>query len=228
VQVAAEKAIVEGAKAIIVAADLAQLKGIASNTELRRFIATHHATPVHLTECYRQREAAGELAKRFLASIRERFSKHHIPSRIEEYATEHSAVLTSMNALTFTRPGGWAALHDPATAEIARGELKTILHQSHWSHWPSLLIVTDASIDPRRVLGRDLSQLPYEVIAFTDLDGVKGLEYQHVFVMLPQQELHRLLYFGQRGLGTAEYNELLRLRISFTRAVERLIVFSFP
>jgi hypothetical protein len=60
-----------------------------------------------------------------------------------------------------------------------------------------------------------------------DTERMRGVEYQHVFAFLSQRTLHEMLAVGRHGLSTDEYLAARNLRIPFSRATDRLVVFGF-
>jgi hypothetical protein len=94
-----------------------------------------------------------------------------------------------------------------------------------WRYWPPLLVVVDPTIDHEKFLGAALRGIRHDVVDLTRIEEIRGLEYQHVFLVVAQWRLHQILE-GRRGLSTAEYVAARSLRVPFSRATERLSVFA--
>jgi len=62
------------------------------------------------------------------------------------------------------------------------------------------------------------------VVRLHDVERVKGLEFQHVFVAISAQEYQRLAA-GVKGMGGHDYNQLKLLRIPVSRAKDSLVFF---
>ena len=96
-----------------------------------------------------------------------------------------------------------------------------------WNHWPTLLIVNDPAVDvPKRWLDA-IADLWVNQITINRLNDIKGLEYQHVAIIL-SADLHHELEAGFTGSGCRIYEERRLLRIPFTRAKDSLAVFVIP
>src|SRR5205085_7904142 len=96
-----------------------------------------------------------------------------------------------------------------------------------WDHWPPLLVITDPSADiPRQWLSR-LDAVATHRTATDDLLSIKGLEYQHVLMLLSDR-LYQSLEQGFEGSGQNAYNRYRLFRIPFSRAKDSLVTFVFP
>jgi len=93
-----------------------------------------------------------------------------------------------------------------------------------WEHWPPLLIVRDrdAEVPENWLDGADA--FATDRISADELDLVKGLEYQHVLLILGQ-DLYSSLENGFTGSGQAQYNRFRLSRIPFSRAKDSLVTF---
>jgi hypothetical protein len=103
------------------------------------------------------------------------------------------------------------------------------LQRTHelWTYWPPLLVVTDpiALIPPDWLMRID--PIPSYRRTTAELRHIKGLEYQHVLMLLSEQTF-ATLNSGFTGSGQRNYDLIRLYRIPFSRAKDSLVTFVFP
>lgn len=218
----------QGARVTVVATDLAQVENVVSDRELRQFLGGQRIQHIGLTDCYRQTAGVGRTSVAFLRQVSTGFTKHIHEYRIAEFARRHVMSIETANEMRFVRPGGYSQVHHRAELDAVRAELRVLRQNPLWSYWPPLCVV----VEPRqervaRALAKELAAIPHEVVTLGDTERMRGVEYQHVFVFLSQWTLHEMLVVGRHGLSTDEYLAARNLRIPFSRATDRLVVFGF-
>jgi DNA helicase IV len=96
-----------------------------------------------------------------------------------------------------------------------------------WQHCPAVLILRiDCSLRQaaRRLLAPLLRKSFTRELDFSDVGSIKGLEFQHVILLMPK-ELFAELQSGFTGTGQRTYNYRRLLRIPFSRAKDSLVAF---
>ena len=215
------------ARIVVVALDPLQLAAEASDDRFaklaRRFKATEHT----LHTCYRQKRNVGMAAMRVIQVIAESTPFLH-EAKVRDYRSAHAGLTGISNNLEFPNPLGYAQAYIPASCEDLQAELDRILHQPGglWAHTTPLLVA---------VLDRESFRLPRwfakELAAsgitykFTgQFMDIKGLEFQHVFVVASQGLLVDLEQ-GFSGTGRSLYSWRRLLRIPFTRGKDSVVTF---
>ena len=150
----------------------------------------------------------------------------HAPARLRSW-------LHPLNGQSLQKPGPLQLAHPEATLEDFRQELERVKgHQAgQWGYWPPLLVA---------VIDDGLGQLPAEwsrqlrssglhhhVLGPGELAQAKGVEYQHVFLIMGS-ELFKQLDAGFEGSGRNLYEQRRLLRIPYSRAKDSLALFALP
>ena len=94
-----------------------------------------------------------------------------------------------------------------------------------WTHWPPILLVFDADALP--ALPPALSDLPqqvFRVVRSTDIETIKGVDFQHAMLFLGR-DTFEMLQKPFACSGQPRYHRLRLLRIPFSRARDSLSVF---
>ena len=120
-----------------------------------------------------------------------------------------------------------------ATLEDFREELERVKgHQAgQWGYWPPLLVaVIDDGMDqlpPEWSRYLRSSGVHHHVLGPGELAKAKGVEYQHVFLIMGN-ELFKHLDAGFEGSGRNLYEHRRLLRIPYSRAKDSLALFALP
>ena len=213
-------------KAVVVAFDPLQLTESLSDAEYVEMAEEHDAGERRLHSSYRQKEAVGRhalgVATRVAAS-----SPYLDAEKQRRYAKARRKLTNRANFVRFPNPSGHAVTHSPAKLDDWAAHLRWIRRQSLlWTHWPPLLVAVDKDtpLPEAWVEALDQCDVEYERIWLDDLQEIKGLEYQHVALVLSSVR-HADLERGFSGSGRRLYNDYRLLRIPFTRAKDSVAVF---
>lgn len=208
----------------IVATDLAQVENVVSDQELKIFLKGQVVVRRNLTQCYRQTKGVGRTSIALLHHISERFTKHIHQDRIDDFARRHQLSIETANAMKLVRDGGYSQVYETFTTEDVAAELQAIVESELWEHTTPICIVVEgaAAIDRRAFAGLGRNTV---LVDLHDVEEIRGVEFQHVLVFLTGRTLHELLVSGRNGLSTDEYLAARNLRIPFSRATDRLVLF---
>ncbi len=222
----------DGAARVVVAAfDPLQFDEAVTDADFDHFANTNRAAIHHLTMCYRQKENVGAQTKNattVLAASTPFLDK----TKKKDFLETHSRLTELANTLRFSNPAGYLRSCMPADSKAFVGEVRRISETPAllWKHAPSLLI---AMCDPGlEALPSDclqaLDRFPakYDIIKSVSLASVKGLEYQHVFIVLDQRTFNAM-ESGFDGSGKRVYEQRRLLRIPFSRAKDSLVIFAW-
>jgi len=219
-----------GAVRFVVAAfDPLQLNRTVADLDFDAFVVDTGASVHELRLCYRQKENVGQQSQ--LASNAIADSTPYLdPIRKRDFITAHARLTALANDLRFSNPHGYVKTWNPAgPAEFTREINRISEHNAQvWSHAASLLVVLH---------NPTLEQLPEEcqlalerfpgtskVIGSGALSSVKGVEFQHVFLLLDEPNFAALVS-GFHGSGTRVYDQRRLFRIPFSRAKDSLVTF---
>jgi superfamily I DNA/RNA helicase len=72
---------------------------------------------------------------------------------------------------------------------------------------------------------RELRRVPHHEVATSQIGVLKGLEYQHVLLILSRR-LYEEANAPHQGYGQRTYDQRRLLRIPFSRAKDSLVVFA--
>lgn len=217
------------AKVVVLAFDPLQLDGSLSDKRYEAFVSEHKANEHVLRKCYRQKKRVGEATKRIMDTLAESTPFLDTGKQQQHWAL-HAKLTQLCNDLVFVNPSGYTEVYDTPELQDLKSELESIKSQKGgmWVHFPPLLVTLldrpkeSLPAQWRKVL--DLSRINYTLAGAEDLGNVKGVEFQHVFVLL-SQSLYIQLNSGFTGSGQKEYNSRRLIRIPFSRAKDRLVVF---
>jgi len=187
------------------------------------------AKPYELKVCYRQKENLGRAAKRVMDAVAA--STPFLADRkIEEWQEQHSLVYRLSNDLKYPNQFGYEQVYEKATLHDAKQELARVRSGSLWRHAPPLLLVVQAGTLgatwpwPELLKGIDYTLVELRAEEYADLNTVKGLEFQHAFLVIGES-LFDELENGFKGTGQARYHRRRLLRIPFSRAKDSLVTF---
>jgi hypothetical protein len=211
----------------VVATDLAQVEQVVGDRELRIFLGGRNIQHIQLAECYRQTENVGQTSIAFLRHISERFTKHIHQENIEKFARSHRLSVESANEMTFVSPGGYTRIYEEAESAHLLRELARVRSQPQWTHWHPVCVVLESPLVLHRLLKREIEALRGVVVDIEDTEAVRGVEYQHVFLVLSRDTLRQVMVTGRSGLSTDDYLRARNMRVPFSRATDSLVVFGF-
>lgn len=151
--------------------------------------------------------------------------------KIENYREERRQLTGLANDLIFLNPHGYTHYYKHPNIKDFQNEVNRILQAEWllWKHWPGLLIVEDVKLPEPwdRILAPLYGRGYVHSVSLNDLPEIKGLEYQHVFILLSIETFQEIEQ-GFRGSGRKTYDERRLLRIPFSRAKDSLVTFALP
>jgi hypothetical protein len=187
------------------------------------------AKPYELKVCYRQKENLGRAAKRVMDAVAA--STPFLADRkIEEWKDEHSLVYRLSNDLKYPNHFGYEQIYEAGTLNDVKQELARIRSGPLWHHSAPLLLVVQAGTVgakwtwPGLLKGIDYTFVELRAEEYADLNAVKGLEFQHAFLVIGKS-LFDELENGFKGTGQGRYHRRRLLRIPFSRAKDSLVTF---
>lgn len=215
---------------VVLGFDPLQMAESITDAELTAWLERTDAEAEWLASCYRQKAVVGRAAKHVADTIaasspflrEDKKGRHH---------QERAALTQRANETTFVNPSGKVQTIVEPTVDAWESYWKYLyrLRRSGrlWDHWPPLLVITDPSADiPSRWLSR-LDAVASHRKSTEELLDVKGLEYQHVLMLLGDR-LYTSIENGFEGSGTNAYNRFRLFRIPFSRGKDSLVTFVFP
>jgi hypothetical protein len=214
---------------VVAAFDPLQLAVSVSDDEFARLVRETGASVHELRLCYRQKANVGEQARQAAKVIAES-TPYLDESKKRTFAKEHAKLTAVANDLHFTNPHGYLKVYPEAGVLEWRNEVRRITRTPGllWGHAPSLLVVNlhpGMKTLPPACL-QELNRFPamYRVIGGGELSAVKGLEFQHVFLIL-DLATQSAVQSGFHGSGVRIYDSRRLLRIPFSRAKDSLVTF---
>lgn len=223
---AAAEARLGAVRAVVCAFDPLQLDESITDAEYEATLARHGATQHRLSSCYRQKEAPGEYAFQVARVVAES-SPFLADAKQLAYASQRREVTGLANTVDFPNPSGFVRTYLGATLDEWASHLQWIRSQPGlWRHWEPLLVILDRPDSLPAEWEGSLARLELarQVVELRDLKRVKGLEYQHV-VMILTEARYQSLQGGFVGSGQPRYQEYRLLRIPFSRAKDSIAVF---
>jgi hypothetical protein len=213
----------------VVAFDPLQLQDSITDADLTNALSTYDAQPHFLHACYRQKENVGKTTKNVVDVIAAS-TPFLDQGKIKSFRAQRQELTELSNQLRFMNPLGYSNYYSTATVEDLRFEVNRILSNEWlmWKHWPGLLILLDEcelSEESNDVLEPLIRREYVRILPFDQVQQIKGLEFQHVFVFI-KQTLFDQLQSGFSGSGQKIYNQRRLLRIPFSRAKDSLVVFA--
>lgn len=187
------------------------------------------ATAQWFGSCYRQKRVVGEASKH-VADVVAASSPFLRSDKIDVYRDERSVLTEQANRVNFVNPSGRVATvlaPDWDEWESYWRTMYDLRRQGRlWNHWPPLLIIQDPEAEVPDNWLRRADSVATHRISTNELETVKGLEYQHVLLVLGH-DLYSSLQDGFTGSGQAQYNRFRLFRIPFSRAKDSLVTFVF-
>jgi hypothetical protein len=211
---------------VIAFLDPLQMQCAPTDENLREINATQHI----LTECYRQKNEVGQAALESINQIAQS-SPYFIYEKQVLYKQAYKKVTQISNDLTFVNPGGYTNSHEDADISSLKEEITRlkIAPKSRALEWLLVAFLDIKSSKAPLWLKNELNVLQnkYKITLVdpTELDNVKGLEFQHAFCFMTTK-LFEELNEGFSGSSVRIYEERRRLRIPITRAKDSVVLFA--
>ncbi|MCW2546042.1 MAG: hypothetical protein JWN96_502, partial [Mycobacterium sp.] len=176
-----------------------------------------------MTSCYRQKAEVGVQAKHVADAVAASSPFLH-ENKKAEYAADRLRLTTIANDLAYPNPSGYARTFEHATLSDWRQYLAWIKHQQLWTHWSPLLIVVDENAAFPDTWARETAGIRHEVVTMRDVASIKGLEYQHVALLITAKQ-YADVASGFSGSGRSLYDQYRLIRIPFSRAKDSMVTF---
>ena len=234
---------------VVVGFDPLQLGGELPDAMLDDFSERRGVSLHWVTSCYRQKEVPGRLALDFARQAGEA-NPYGERTKMRSYSERFREVYEMVHGLTFENHSGWAKAYPDATAGDWRDYAGVVIEalateREAWQRetadadaparglfaWPPCLVVqVDGAEIPDEwssLLGDEAEGVLVNTRSTSAWsDEIKGLEYQHVAVVMPNASLHKLLApQPPAAMGPMAYGSFRLLRIPFSRARDTLAVF---
>ena len=210
---------------IVVATDLAQVENVISDRELSVFLDRARIRHFRLSDCYRQRKRVGMTSVAFLRHISTRFTKHISAENIKSFARSHRLSVESADNLRFVAEGGSSRIHAKASPNTVMTELKKLARTPLWRQWHPVCLVVEDGLRGLSSVFAEAKRMGGEVVGMNDVERIRGVEYQHVFIIVSSDTLHQIMVTGRSGLSTADYLAARNMRVPFSRGTDTLMVF---
>jgi hypothetical protein len=181
-----------------------------------------------LRDCYRQKSTVGSAAKRVMDRVAES-SPFLSDNKIEAFKAMHEHVYAISNDLRFVNRGGLERVETGAKAEHIKKAIASVRKRPRWGlPAPNVLVVVDEQTATTNwPWKRWLDGIDYVRIALPEIEQVKGLEFQWVFIVI-RQSLFDEIESGFVGSSQRVYNARRLLRLPFTRARDGMFTFVMP
>jgi hypothetical protein len=215
-----------GPLSIAVAFDPSQLADDLRDDRYDLLVKNFAVTEFVLDECYRQKADVGELTAQIIHTIADS-TPFKVSNKVDSFRSAHARLTRLANELTFPNPGGYRELYRPGTFANLQQELARIASLPRWQHAPHLLAVIGDDTEVSHRWSGALGAAHARIRTQEEVEGIKGLEFQHVFVIL-NENLYALLAAGFEGSGQAAYRRWRLLRIPVSRAKDSIVVFVIP
>jgi hypothetical protein len=211
-------------KAVIMAFDPLQLQDDLDDERFDELVSEYGAEVHILKASYRQKENVGKATK--YAADRIAASTPFLADyKIEDFRERHAYLTALANDMEFRNPHGYTKVYEAATVPDIVHEVNRINKPGLlWRHWHNLLVVEENPGTLRKECYEDLARVDTEIVSLANIESIKGLEYQHVFLFI-SRDLYEQVEHGFKGSGQSRYHERRRLRIPFSRAKDSLVTF---
>lgn len=217
---------------LVVAFDPLQLDEALSDEEFDAIISQYGVQNHMLNVCYRQKRNVGQNTKHIVDVIAQS-TPYLADYKIEKHHEDHRRLTTQANYLRFVNPAGYIEYYAEATVNDIHDEVNRILRHEWlmWQHTPGLLVVEGLDegyqlSDASREALQPLDMKHYiKWTTLGEIERVKGLEFQHVFIFVGLK-LFNELQNGFSGTGRRVYDQRRLLRIPFSRAKDSLVTFA--
>ena len=217
-------------RAVVAAVDPLQTSDDTTDLQVTSVASGQGSEVIELKTCYRQKQVVGAAAKKALDAIAASSPFFRSDKKIK-FARERESLTRISNDLTFVNPSGRAKVYPSATLEHLQDEVRRLTRApGMWAHTSPFLIAIDDESWESLPKGwkASLEQLKSaKWIKMSDAVHVKGVEFQHVVLVL-SQDLFLQLENGFDGASQAVYNQRRLYRIPLTRAKDSITVFAIP
>jgi hypothetical protein len=216
---------------VVVGFDPCQMDEDVSDSALDELIREYSARKYELKTCYRQKETVGRATKRVMDRIADS-TPYLDTGKVQDFRDRHGLVYRLSNDLRFPNPSGYERTYADAKLKDVRAEVNRLRRSALWAHVDPLLVVLDTTCETGWHWDKLLDGIPHELVGFDPssrhpgLRSIKGLEYQHAFLVL-NYRLARELERGFDGTGKSVYRSRRLLRIPFSRAKDSVVTFVF-
>lgn len=210
-------------RAVVIGFDPLQLQDSLEDKEYQALSTSMRATEHRLSTCYRQKAAVGESAVQVARAVAES-SPFLIAERKRAYKRERRRLTAIANEVSFVNPTGHVVIEPHADASAFRRHVTWINNQALWTHWAPVLLVLDTGVDLPATWKSALRDVRHDVVPLAKATDMKGLEYQHVIMVLGPDRF-QALQSGFSGSGRAVYNDYRLARIPYSRAKDSIATF---
>lgn len=216
-----------------------------TDENIRDMLVEAEAHDAHwLHTCYRQKAEPGAFAYE-VSKLRAQSSPFGDEKKKRRHWQERADYVALANEVEFANPSGFAGRYPSASAEDWGAYLDWVREMVEWDddngivdRWAPLLVLVhgfdafpvswERPSNDEAHLFIASAHLPdggvHPRVASDWVQEVKGLEYRHVAVLLPADELNEVTTTTS-GDTQAKFEERRRLRIPFSRARDSLAVF---
>ena len=214
---------------IVLAFDPLQLPEDLTDAQLNELTQDFDAKQHILTQCYRQKEKVGQTTKHVVDTVAAS-TPFLAESKVVQFREEREYLTQVSNNLIFVNPHGYTQTYPEASVRDFQTEVQRILSSDWlmWKHWPGLLVVLgdcELSEEVNTVM-IPLFAIGYvKILQLSQVEEVKGLEFQHVFIFLNRDEFTQIQN-GFKGSGRSTYRSRTLLRIPFSRAKDSVVTFA--
>ncbi len=205
-----------------------------SDEALKQVRDEHEVTRIHLRDCYRQRSDVGRAARNITGVILDS-SPFLLAQKQIDWAQGRKEIARDALDLRFINEAGRVVVSEEAGWEDWKAYLSYVVATSvaqrvegDPANWPVLAVVEPLEAKLPATWEPLLSAVHHERVGGYDWPGrLRGIEYQHVALILTQRELN-MVKDGFTGSGRTDYEKFRLLLIPFSRARESLAVFALP
>jgi len=188
---------------LVVAFDPCQRGDALADAALDSWVEKYGITLHELMTCYRQKEVVGRRAVA-VANTVAKSTPFLAKEKVSGFRQDHHRLTELANGIRFINPYGYEEVYHDAVLRNWRAEVRRIMRLPLWRHWRPLLValVEDrgAPITLPPEWERALSPIDFQVVRASEMEDIKGLEYQHVFIVIAS-DLYDQLNQGFRGSG---------------------------
>lgn len=207
-------------RVVIAFVDPLQMTCTQTDEDIEGLDATIHK----LTECYRQKKAVGEAAFNSIDRIA-KSTPYLDRTKIKVFTQERKLITEISNNINFVNSGGYTNSHEDFTEIDFQNELSRIssVPKSKTLDWLLIAFLDIARPNEISIVNNDIT-----IVDHTELEIIKGLEYQHAFCYMTKQLFQELTKYKFKGTGVRIYDQRRLFRIPLTRAKDSVVLFALP